>query len=109
MKKSTIILLTLLHFACTNTSNETIIENEESVISLSGFYKNTKGGIYSGFEFKGKSTVIVNSLGMEFPSEYVRDENFIRIKTDKSDLLLEMKSENILVGEGFAEGEYIKE
>lgn len=46
---------------------------------------------------------------MSFPTSYERDENFIRIKTDKSDLLFEIKDEKTLVGEGFAEGSFVKE
>lgn len=65
---------------------------------------------YRSLTFRGKSTVVIKDaiFGMTFSTSYERDENFIRIKTDKSDLLLEIVDGNTLVGEGFAEGNYIK-
>lgn len=37
-----------------------------------------------------------------------RDENIIRIRTDKSDLLFEIKDSQTLIGEGFARGTFRK-
>lgn len=113
MKKFSLLIIAVSLFACSNlssdSSNNETQEQSTTSNSLSGLYKSKANGIYSAFEFKGKSTVVITSLGMQFPTEYVRDENFIRVKTDKSDLLLEVKSDLLLVGEGFAEGEYVKE
>ena len=44
--------------------------------------------------------------GGVFPVD--KDEEFLRVKTDKSDLLFEIISEDTIKGEGFAEGLYIK-
>lgn len=67
-----------------------------------------KTGLYNKLVFKGKSTVVVYGLGIPFPTSYVIDENYIRIKTDKSDLLLQIKDSRTLIGEGFAKGKYEK-
>lgn len=61
--------------------------------------------IYKVIEFKGASTCLV--LGF-YATSYVVDENYIRIKTDKGDLLLKIIDENTLEGEGWAEGHYKK-
>ena len=44
-----------------------------------------------------------------FASSYERDEEFIRIKTDKSDLLFEVVNEDSIIGSGYAKGVWIKE
>lgn len=77
--------------------------------SLEGEYKNQGNGIYSAVEFKGKSTAVVKSMGMTFPTSYERDGKLIRLKTDKNDLLFTAKDSKTLVGEGFAEGVYKKD
>ena len=77
--------------------------------SLEGEYKVQGSGIYSALEFKGKTTVVIKSMGMSFPSSYVQDGNLIRVKTDKTDLLFTIKDGKTLVGDGFAEGVYKKE
>ncbi len=67
-------------------------------------------GLYKSLTFKGKKTVVIHDaiFGMDFPSEYEKDEEFLRVKTDKSDLLFEIISKDTIKGEGFAEGLYIK-
>ncbi len=77
--------------------------------ALEGEYKNQGNGIYSAVEFKGKSTAVVKSMGMTFPTSYERDGKLIRLKTDKNDLLFTAKDSKTLVGEGFAEGVYKKD
>lgn len=64
-----------------------------------------KTGFYRLLDFKGLSTVVLSGL---YASSYVVDENYIRIKTDKTDLLFKIKDSNTLEGEGFAEGVYKK-
>ena len=71
---------------------------------LRGTYE-CKKCIYGNIEFKGLSTCMV--LGF-YGTSYVVDENYIRIKTDKGDLILKIKDENTLIGEGWAEGIYKK-
>jgi hypothetical protein len=69
------------------------------------------GCIYESFEFNGESTITIKSSfvpGVEYTSSFVRDGEYIRIKTDKSDLLLRIVDEKTLSGEGFALGTYKK-
>ena len=80
-------------------------KSKSIINSLSGKYNCSDKCIYHSFEFKGESTVIIENF---FPSSYVIDKNYIRIKTDKSDLLLKIQDEKTLIGEGFATGTYIK-
>jgi len=43
-----------------------------------------------------------------FTTSYVRDGEYIRVTTDKSDLLIKIVDTNTLIGEGFAKGTYRK-
>jgi len=45
---------------------------------------------------------------MPFATSYEKDGNIIRIKTDKSDLMLTIQDNETLIGEGFAKGIYKK-
>lgn len=86
-------------------------KNEYKIRSyLKGTFISNDNPFYKRLEFKGKSTVIIYDpyIGFGFPTSYVIDEDFIRIRTDKSDLLLEIKDEKTLVGEGWAKGTFIK-
>lgn len=47
-------------------------------------------------------------FGFSFASSYELDEDIIRIRTDKSDLLFEIKDSQTLIGEGFARGTFRK-
>ncbi len=42
-------------------------------------------------------------------TSYTRDGDLLRIRTDKSDLLLTIQDANTLMGEGFAKGTYRKD
>lgn len=77
--------------------------------NLKGTYV-CEGCLYDRLEFKGKSTVVVYDgfFGFPFPSSYELDEEFIRIRTDKSDLLLEVIDEETLEGDGWARGTFKK-
>ena len=57
------------------------------------------------FEFKGKNTVLVSGV---IGSSYVMDEDVIRIKGTGSEIVLTIKDENTLTGEGIAAGTYRK-
>ena len=65
---------------------------------------------YRKLIFKGRTTVVVVDaiFGISFPTSYILDGDFIRIQTDKSDLLLEIKDANMLLGEGWAVGTFNK-
>jgi len=77
--------------------------------TLKGTYKRTTWGLYTAFEFKGKSTVIVHSMKLEFVASYKIDDGFIRIEDGNSGMiLLEMKNSTTLIGRGVAKGTYKK-
>ena len=81
---------------------------------LQGTYVSRDCPFYKELTFRGKKTVtIVDAfyaiLGLSFATSYELDEDVIRISTDKSDLLLEIKDNQTLIGEGLARGTFIKE
>lgn len=78
--------------------------------SLEGTYLSNDNLLYKSFTFKGKSTVVIKDdlIGFDFVTNYERDGNYIKIKTDKSDLLLEIVTRDSLIGKGFAKGSYVK-
>jgi hypothetical protein len=77
---------------------------------LQGTYTSEDNTFYRKLIFKGKTTVVIVDaiFNMSFPSSYVIDEDYIRIRTDKSDLLFRIKDSKTIIGEGFASGTYIK-
>ena len=89
---------------------EAILGKSPKDIQPEGTFVAKDNSLYKSLTFKGKKTVVIRDaiFGMDFPSEYDKDEEFLRVKTDKSDLLFEIISEDTLKGEGFAKGLYIK-
>lgn len=59
-------------------------------------------------EFKGNSTVVLTlSDKQQYPTSYVVDKEYIRIKTSGPDVLLKMKDNNTMIAEGgFMQGTY---
>ena len=78
--------------------------------NLQGTFVSRDCPFYRKLIFRGRKTVtIVDAFfGMSFTSSYEVDENYIRISTDKSDLLFEIKDSQTLVGEGFSKGTFKK-
>lgn len=111
----------LLFSSCThsdngdhNTVDSAPIEKEAEIepskeINLKGEWISKDNPLYPILEFKGKSTVVIKTMMGSFASSYERDEEFIRIKTDKSDLLFEVVNEDSIIGSGYAKGVWIKE
>lgn len=87
------------------------VEIPKSEIELAGVWTSTDNLLYPILEFKGKSTVIIQDgfFSLRFVSSYERDEEFIRVKTDQSDLLFEVVSADSLTGTGFTQGVWVKE
>ena len=77
---------------------------------LQGTYVSKDCSFYRKLIFRGKRTVtVVDAIfGFSFASSYELDEDVIRIRTDKSDLLFEIKDSQTLIGEGFAKGTFRK-
>ena len=125
MKKSVFLYSFMLLFTCSCSNNankneeqssglmekaEVILEKSPKDILPEGTFISKDNTLYKSLTFKGKKTVVVQDaiFKMDFPSEYEKDEEFLRVKTDKSDLLFEIISEDTIKGEGFAKGLYIK-
>ena len=96
-----ICLITLI--SCSFSSQKTKDKLEGKFVLLEG------KSVYDSFSFKGKSTVVVESVGMEFVTSYVKDEEYLRIESEPSNLLLKIQSKDTIIGEGFTSGIYIKE
>lgn len=79
-------------------------------LSLEGTYLSKDNPFYKSLTFKGQSTVVIKDkiFELDYPSSYEKDGDFIRIKTEKSDLLLKIITSDSLVGEGFAKGSFKK-
>ena len=77
---------------------------------LQGTYTSKNCAYYRKLIFRGKktATIIDNIFGFRFNSSYEIDENYVRIKSDKSDLLFEIKDNRTLIGEGFSKGTFTK-
>ncbi|MBD5243305.1 MAG: hypothetical protein HDS60_04385 [Barnesiella sp.] len=96
------------------TINDSLIERQPEVISIreiniNGKWESKDNPLYPILEFKGKSTVLITTILGQLAFGYERDEEFIRIRTDQSDLLFEIVAEDSIVGSGFAKGVWIKE
>ena len=77
---------------------------------LQGIFVSKDCAFYRKLIFRGKRTVtIVDAIfGFSFASSYEVDEDIVRIRTDKSDLLFEINDSQTLIGEGFAKGTFRK-
>ena len=64
--------------------------------------------VVTDLEFKGSSTVSIHMKAGQIFSNYTIDDDYVRIRGDKSDIVLKIKDENTLVGEGFTQGIYHK-
>lgn len=113
-------LLAVLNFSsCSSDSNSSekqelpsapvIVEIPKSEIKLAGTWNSKNNPLYPILEFKGKSTVVLKTIMGPYATSYERDEEFIRVRTDKSDLLFEVISEDSIVGSGYAKGLWVKE
>lgn len=115
---------TLMTSCSNNTTTDNTIQSEEqeeeiisaepvkpakSEVNLSGRWRSKDNKLYPVIEFKGKSTVVISTFLGIFPSSYERDEEYIRVRTDKSDLLFEVVSEDSIVGSGYAKGVWLRE
>lgn len=111
------LLTTLSFYSCRKDSNSygnedsssIVIEIPKSEIDLAGIWKSKDNPFYPILEFKGKSTVLIKTIMGPFATSYERDEEFIRVRTDQSDLLFEVISEDSIIGSGYAEGLWVKE
>ena len=89
-------------------SGTEVVEEPVREINLKGKWESKDNALYPIIEFKGKSTFVTYTILGSYVSSYERDEEFIRIKTDQSDLLFEVVSEDSIIGTGFAKGVWIR-
>lgn len=103
------LFLGLILYGCADSSKKKVEALKETFPE--GTYVSKDNPFYKSLTVRGKSTVIIKDaiIGFDFTYGYEKDENFIRIWTDKSDLLLECKAKDTLVGEGFAKGCFVKQ
>ena len=95
---------------CIIILNSCYFSSQKTKDKLEGKYVLIDGkSIYDSFSFKGQSTVVIESFGMQFVTSYVKDENYLRIEAEPSHLLLKVQSKDTIIGEGFTSGIYIKE
>ena len=88
------------------TSQKTLYEK---YAHLQGTYESKDCTLYKKLIFTGKSTVtIIAIFGIPFSTNYDLDGNIVRISTDRGYLLFEIKDNQTLIGQGFANGEFIK-
>ena len=81
----------------------------EKYAHLQGTYESKDCALYKKLIFTGKSTVTIIALfGIPFSTNYDLDGNIVRISTDRGYLLFEIKDNQTLIGQGFANGEFIK-
>lgn len=90
-------------YICDQLSKTTVVE-EEGVDIITDI-----NCIYKQLEFKNNNKVIITiSEGLEFSTTYEMDNEEVRIKDDKLDIVLKMRDENTLIGAGFWKGIYKK-
>ena len=91
-------------------SLKVFFKKQEDKKNFYGKYINTEKSLYKSFNFKGETSVVITDgiFGIPFATGYVRDGQILRIQTDKTDLMLTIKDNKTLIGEGFAEGIYVK-
>lgn len=77
---------------------------------LQGTYESKDYVFYKKLIFRGKKTVtIIDAIfGFPFSTSYELDEDIVKVRTDRGDLLFDIKDSQTLIGEGFAIGTFIK-
>lgn len=87
---------------------EEVVEPSKKDVNIIGEWKSKDNSLYPILNFKGKSTIVIKTIMGPFVTSYERDEEFIRVKSDTSDLLFEVVSEDTIKGEGFSKGIWIR-
>ena len=92
-------------YTCEKSNKENTIEKQGNMDVV----KVDFDCIYSKFNFKDNNkVVVVVSDGVEFSATYEMENEKVRIKTEKIDIVLQMQDKNTLSGEGYAKGLYKK-
>ncbi|MGV8096450.1 MAG: hypothetical protein AB2L24_31725 [Mangrovibacterium sp.] len=104
MKMLYILIILILH-GCLSTRVEGIYTCEKSIDEKISTGKqlqenfDTPDCLCEKIEFIGKSTVIVTTCGINIPTSYVVDGNYVRITMEKSDWLFTIENSHTLTGQ----------
>ncbi|WP_443946313.1 SH3 domain-containing protein [Pedobacter sp. AW1-32] len=77
---------------------------------ISGVYRGDQGAQFKSFDFKSKDSVTVTDSYTDslFTSHYTIDGDLIKLYQEQNSILLVIRDENTLVGEGFTKGTFKK-
>ncbi|MDN3587995.1 SH3 domain-containing protein [Pedobacter aquatilis] len=78
--------------------------------TISGQFVTTEDVQYQSFDFKSKDLVTVNDIytGSSFSSKYVIEGDMIKLYDQQNSILLLIRDDNTLIGEGFTRGTFTK-
>ncbi|RZL12255.1 MAG: hypothetical protein EOO96_32320, partial [Pedobacter sp.] len=78
--------------------------------TISGQFATTEDVQYQSFDFKSKDLVTVNDIytGSSFSSKYVIEGDMIKLYDQQNTILLLIRDDNTLIGEGFTRGVFTK-
>ncbi|HEY0029675.1 MAG TPA: hypothetical protein VGC65_02865 [Bacteroidia bacterium] len=123
MKKLLFSLIVLS--ACTSTEQENNTapghnQQGDSIQSYSygseekrrfnGKYADKTSGAIRSFHFSGEDSVIIDIAGELIPTNYVREVDIIKVKHEQNGLILSVKDDTTLIGQGIIGGAlYFKE
>lgn len=78
--------------------------------TISGQFATTEDVQYQSFDFKSKDLVTVTDIytGSSFSSKYVIEGDMIKLYDQQNSILLLIRDDNTLIGEGFTRGTFTK-
>jgi len=78
--------------------------------TISGQFATTEDVQYQSFDFKSKDLVTVTDIytGSSFSSKYVIEGDIIKLYDQQNSILLLIRDDNTLIGEGFTRGTFTK-
>ncbi|WP_421942769.1 SH3 domain-containing protein [Pedobacter sp.] len=78
--------------------------------TISGQFATTEDVQYKSFDFKSKDLVTVTDIytGSSFSSKYVIEGDMIKLYDQQNSILLLIRDDNTLIGEGFTRGTFTK-
>ncbi len=77
---------------------------------VSGTYTGDTDAQYQSFDFKSKDSVVVKDIYVDslFTAHYVIEGDMIKLQQQQNTILLLIRDENTLIGEGFTKGTFVK-
>ena len=98
---ASIVVLVVIYFCFVTFIKEKVI---------SGVYVNDADAQYQSFDFKSKDSVVVKDIYTDstFTTKYTIDGDMIKMYDQQNTILLLIRNESTLVGEGFTKGNFSK-